>query len=55
MSGEVGAEVVLLLGRGGTLVSSAPSLDTVLGRGEESRGEVNPSPLNLSICQNCYL
>ena len=46
--GEVGAEVVLLLGRPPAAVISAPSLDTELGSGV-SRGEVSPSPLNLGI------
>ena len=44
LRGEVGAEVVLLEGRGGTDVMSAPSLDTELGRGElRLVGEVKPS------------
>ena len=50
LSGEVGAEVVRLEGRGGggaAVFISCPSFDWELGRGDTSRGELIPSPLSL--------
>ncbi len=43
LSGEVGAEVVLLEGLPPAAVMSAPSLDVELGRGGPSRGVMLPS------------
>ncbi len=43
LSGEVGAEVVLLEGRPTAVVISAPSLEVELGRGGPSRGVMLPS------------